>query len=312
MSDLAVIGYGPRGQQWADVARDAGFSQVFAVDPSPAARRVAEERGCVPVEHVDGLPPVDLAIVATPPAHHADAASLAMARAERLLIEKPVSLSSAGASRIREEAERNATNVRVIQNFRARPLEGAIATAIDGAGPIRRATTVVSRPLTGVPAHDASVEDGILWDFAVHFVDLQVMRFGGLPDHVRTVASEVDELPSYLCVFTWPDGRTWTLQIADSPAIYSSFELLESSTSAVRVLDSRVHVIERGRRPRRIRVRRRGRSEVDIMREMLTGESAGLVTVEDAAGVVAAIESIVRSMQTGSARASCAEETGQP
>jgi len=100
---IGVVGVGVQGQLHARALRDVRQAELVAVaDVSPRNRDWAEsELGVRAVPDIgDLLDDVDAVTICTPDHLHEDAALTALAAGKRVLLEKPMALSTAGCDRI--------------------------------------------------------------------------------------------------------------------------------------------------------------------------------------------------------------------
>ncbi|GAA3874845.1 Gfo/Idh/MocA family oxidoreductase [Streptomyces lannensis] len=108
---LALVGCGGFGAYVLDAVRDIpGLRVVACADPDGERARVLAERHgahvAASVEEVVGIPEVDVVVLATPPAAHADGAVTALRAGRHVFCEKPVAVTLEAAARVAEEASR--------------------------------------------------------------------------------------------------------------------------------------------------------------------------------------------------------------
>ncbi|AVH60181.1 Gfo/Idh/MocA family oxidoreductase [Streptomyces dengpaensis] len=108
---VALVGCGAFGTFVLDAIRDIPSLRVVAC--ADADRRRAETLAGrygaavhASVEDVAALPDVDVVVLATPPAAHADAAVAALRAGKHVFCEKPMALTVEDAARVAEEADR--------------------------------------------------------------------------------------------------------------------------------------------------------------------------------------------------------------
>ena len=108
---LALIGCGGFGAYVLDAVRDIpGLRVAVCADPDPdRARALAERHGAevlAGVEEAVASPGVDVVVLATPPAAHADAAVTALRAGKHVFCEKPIAVTLEDAARVAQEARR--------------------------------------------------------------------------------------------------------------------------------------------------------------------------------------------------------------
>lgn len=297
-----IVGFGPRGRTWAQIARRAGMSDVVVVETDPDARQGAARAGFTASESLERtVAAEDVAVVATPPANHAEVARQCMALGASVIVEKPLALSSAAARSVVERARAAGVRLAVVHNFRLRPLELAIDAGLERIGPPKSAIVATSRPRSGVPAHESALTHAPLWDYALHELDLLVGRFGGLPSTV--VANRRESGPDRLCSYSvslgWQDGRYAEYLLVEDPVLYSQYTWLAGASGAVRAVDGSVEIVSLAHRPRRIRVGRAPEPERRILQAVASGDPLPGLGPEDGVRAVALVEAAVRSVEAG-------------
>lgn len=297
---LLIVGYGQRGSTWGSVVGRARAAQVVAVaDPDAGARAAAEAKGHIAFPTVEEAlangPPVAAAIVASPPAVHAEQAVSCLGAGLAVLVEKPFALSVEDAAAVADAAAAAGRHAVAGHNFRHRPVERALrgALAAGRIGPLRAASIATARPAYAptfeMPDHAA------LWDLAVHHVDLLRLRFGGLPHTVETSVVEVSGTTTYSTRLTWEDRAVADHWLCEGASVHHHSEWLEGPGGALRALDGRASVVQAGRRPRRLRPPR-GREPEALLLDVLLGSSAVGFDAADAVETIAIVEAMVQSL----------------
>lgn len=117
----------------------------------------------------------DLVVICTPPHLHADQAVRALASGKDVLIEKPMALSGADATRITRTAEATGQRVGVCYTNRfRRDVETMIELALDGnLGELLFIQGSWLRR-NGVPGTNGARAVGVLWDLGAHLADIVV------------------------------------------------------------------------------------------------------------------------------------------
>jgi predicted dehydrogenase len=222
---VGIVGYGPLGgmgyHHGLGVTRTDGIELVAVVDPSLERRKAAETdfpgvRTYAALDELVEDDDVEIAFVATPPAHHVPV-TLALLRAgKHVACEKPLCLTVAEADRIIETAAASARTLTVHQNRRWDPDFVAIKRAV-GAGLLGEIFNVET--FVGGFAHpcrtwhsDAGVSGGAGYDWGSHHVDWVLQLLGGRPRIVQAqghkrVWHDVSNLDQIRVRMTWRDGR---------------------------------------------------------------------------------------------------------
>ncbi|MFE5375475.1 Gfo/Idh/MocA family protein [Streptomyces mirabilis] len=196
---LALIGCGGFGAYVLDAVRDIpGLRVVVCADPDrDRARALAERHGaavCTTVEEAVTLPGVDVVVLATPPAAHADAAVTALRAGKHVFCEKPIAVTLEAAARVAEEADR-APGVFVVDHvLRYNPIL-RLLQRLGGEGlldPLRRFAfeNDASDEDLG-PDHwfwDPARSGGIHIEHGVHFFDAASALMGSDPVEVQGTA----------------------------------------------------------------------------------------------------------------------------
>jgi predicted dehydrogenase len=222
---VGIVGYGPLGgmgyTHGLGVTRTEGLELVAVVDPSLERRKAAEAdfpgvRAYASIGELVNDDDVEVAFVATPPAHHA-ALTLALLRAgKHVACEKPLCLTMAEADQIVAAAAAGRRVLTVHQNRRWDPDFVAVR---------RAATTGVLGDVFNVEtfvggfAHpcrtwhsDAAVSGGTGYDWGSHHVDWVLQLLHGMPSVVQAhghkrVWHDVTNHDQLRVRMMWADGR---------------------------------------------------------------------------------------------------------
>jgi predicted dehydrogenase len=168
-------------------SRDVTIDSV--VDPNmDRARAIAARAGSPSIlsTHKELVGRVDLAIVATPNAHHERVTSDLLEAAVPVLVEKPMGRTVAECDRMLGAAARTDTLLAVGQDFRYFPVARFARDLFSSGllGPIRRVDvqqgTGSRWPYASTDALSPESGGGILLDFGVHLLDLLLWWLGDL------------------------------------------------------------------------------------------------------------------------------------
>jgi predicted dehydrogenase len=222
---VGIVGYGPLGgmgyHHGLGVTQTEGIELVAVVDPLLERRKAAETdfpgvRAYASLDELVSDDDVEVAIVATPPAHHA-ALTLTLLRAgKHVACEKPLCLTVAEADAIIAVAAANHRVLTVYQNRRWDPDFVAIRRAVASGllGEVFNVETFV-----GGYAHpcrtwhsDAAASGGAGYDWGSHHIDWVLQLLGGLPRLVQAhghkrVWHDVTNVDQLRVRMTWTDGR---------------------------------------------------------------------------------------------------------
>jgi predicted dehydrogenase len=198
-----------------------GVELVAVVDPSVERRKAAETdfpgvRTYASVTDLLSDDDVEVAFVATPPAHHA-ALSLDLLRAgKHVACEKPLCLTVAEADQLMATAAAHGRVLTVYQNRRWDPDFVAVRRAVDAGllGEIFNVETFVGgyeHPCRTWHS-DTTVSGGAGYDWGSHHVDWVVLLMGGAPRRVQAHAHkrvwhDVTNVDQLRVRMTWDDGR---------------------------------------------------------------------------------------------------------
>jgi predicted dehydrogenase len=234
---VGIVGYGPLGgmgyHRGSGVARTEGIELVAVVDPNVERRKAAETdfpgvRAYASVSDLVNDDDVEVALVATPPAHHVTL-TLALLRAgKHVACEKPLCLTVAEADQIIATAAASRRMLTVHQNRRWDPDFVALRRAVDAGllGEIFNVETFV-----GGYAHpcrtwhsDTAVSGGAGYDWGSHHVDWVLQLLGGVPRLVQAhghkrVWHDVTNHDQIRVRMTWADGREAEFLQSDIAAV---------------------------------------------------------------------------------------------
>ena len=222
---VGIVGYGPLGgmgyHHGTGVTRTEGLELVAVVDPNLERRKAAETdfpgvRAHASISELTSDDDVEVAFVATPPAHHV-ALTLALLRSGRhVACEKPLCLTVAEADQIVSTAAGSQRVVTVHQNRRWDAdfvaVRRAVATGL--LGDVFNVETFV-----GGFAHpcrtwhsDTAVSGGAGYDWGSHHVDWVLQLLEGMPRVVQAhghkrVWHDVTNHDQLRVRMTWADGR---------------------------------------------------------------------------------------------------------
>jgi predicted dehydrogenase len=171
---------------------------------------------------------VDVAIVATPPVHHAEIALDLLRAGKHVVVEKPMCLRLADADRLIETATEVGRTITVHQSRRWDTDWLAIRRVLDRGdlGEVFNIETFVGgfeHPCRAWHSEE-SVSGGAVYDWGSHHVDWIVQQYGSAPSRVLCTThtrvwhdtTNVDQLAVWM---QWPDGREATFRQSDVCAI---------------------------------------------------------------------------------------------
>jgi predicted dehydrogenase len=234
---VGIVGYGPLGgmgyYHGLGVTRTEGLELVAVVDPIMDRRKAAETdfpgvRAYASMSELVSDEDVEIAFVATPPAHHV-ALTLALLRAgKHVACEKPLCLTVAEADQITAAAAASERMLTVHQNRRWDPDFGAVRRAVATGllGDVFNVETFV-----GGFAHpcrtwhsDTAVSGGAGYDWGSHHVDWVLQLLDGMPSLVQAhghkrVWHDVTNHDQLRVRMTWADGREAEFFQSDIAAI---------------------------------------------------------------------------------------------
>jgi predicted dehydrogenase len=182
---VAVIGLGPRGQDWVrEVRAEPEYELVACVDSdADVLRRAAARLRLRPAHCFEDLRAAldaaacDAVIVATPAESHAAVCEAALARGLSVLVEKPFTLRLAEAVRLVRLAERRRAHLVVAQNYRyMRSYRTARRLISEGAlGEVGLLNWHYFRVPHEMAVSLARLAHSVLWGVGVHHLD--AMRY---------------------------------------------------------------------------------------------------------------------------------------
>ncbi|MDY0087848.1 MAG: Gfo/Idh/MocA family oxidoreductase [Coriobacteriia bacterium] len=207
MLKAAVIGAGNMGRHHIRILgrmSDVQFVGVVDLDVKRASHHAALVGGAV-FTHLDELPDVDFAIVATPTQEHLHTALALIDRGVSLMVEKPLAENPEDARRIAEAAD-----------------DAGVVLAV---GHVERFNAAVS-VLAGL-AHDPvmlsferlspytpRIKDSVVFDLMVHDLDLACWIAGAYPTRIEAMGTRVfsDSLDVASALLEFPSGCIASLQ----------------------------------------------------------------------------------------------------
>ncbi len=295
MSRLVIAGYGFRGRQWHDHAsghRD--FELAGVADPAPEAREHAERRGLRSWQGLDEAladAKPDAVIVASPPWEHAGHACSALGAGAAVLVEKPLALSAADATRVADAAAEAGLPALVGHNFRYRPTELALRSVLGQLGELRHMAVTSVRPAEATPAHMRSLAHAPLWDMGTHHLDLLRTRVGRAPDELSTL----HDGSTYVMRLEWSGGPSAVYSLHTGGPVFHHHEWLQGDAAGLSLQPGRLRLLSPTRRLRRVRVGRRDRAEARLLDALARGGEAAM-SARDAVATVAMVEAAVGSL----------------
>lgn len=234
---VAVVGYGPFGGMGylhgLAATETDGLTLVAAADNSPD--RLDAARGDFPElrGHDSGTSlaaddAVDIAIVATPPVHHAELALELLRAGKHVVVEKPMCLTTADADLLIKTANEVGRVISVHQSRRWDTDWLAIQRLIERGdlGGVFNIETFVGgfeHPCRAWHSED-TVSGGAVYDWGSHHIDWIIQHYGTAPKKVLCSAhtrvwhdtTNVDQLSVWM---QWADGREATFRQSDVCAI---------------------------------------------------------------------------------------------
>jgi predicted dehydrogenase len=219
---IGVVGYGAFGYRHGAASNATPGLRFAAVADSDARRRSEAARdfpAATVHEDADALlsdDAVDVVVIATPPASHADMAARALQAGRHVVVEKPLCLTSAGADRLLAVAADADRMLTVHQNRRWDPDFLAVRRAVDQGllGDVFNVETFVGgfeHPCRAWHS-EVSVSGGAVYDWGAHHLDWMLQLLGDFPTSVQTIrhkrvwhdVTNADQLRVRL---RWADGR---------------------------------------------------------------------------------------------------------
>ena len=193
---IGVVGLGFMGRTHARAWRAAGAEVVAVCDErrdALAAFEVAGARAWSCAEELLADPQVDVVSLCTPTPSHVDLAIAALAAGKHVLVEKPIAIRSADATRLADAAARARTLCMPAMCIRFWPGWSWLAERVR-AGTFGRVVSAAFRRLGTRPAwshgfyEDHARSGGALFDLHVHDADFVRWTLGA-PDGVTTGGS---------------------------------------------------------------------------------------------------------------------------
>jgi predicted dehydrogenase len=234
---VAVVGYGPFGGMGylhglASTETD-GMALVAAADSS--VERLDAARLDFPELHTHATASslaaddsVDIAIIATPPVHHAELALELLRAGKHVVVEKPMCLTTDDADRLIDTARDVGRMITVHQSRRWDTDWLALRRLIERGdlGSVFNIETFVGgfeHPCRAWHSED-SISGGAVYDWGSHHIDWIIQHYGTAPAKVLCSAhtrvwhdtTNVDQLSVWM---QWPDGREATFRQSDVCAI---------------------------------------------------------------------------------------------
>lgn len=234
---VAMVGYGPFGgmgyAHGLACTETDGLALAAAVDTSQDRLDAAlvdfpDLRTYLSAESAATDPDVDIAIIATPPVHHASLALEFLRAGKHVVVEKPMCMTVAEADELMAVA---AANDRVITVHQSRrwdrdylALRRAITTG--KLGDVFNIETFVGsfeHPCRAWHSEEA-ISGGAVYDWGSHHIDWILQLYGATPVNVLCSAhtrvwhdtTNVDQLSVWM---QWADGREATFRQSDIAAI---------------------------------------------------------------------------------------------
>lgn len=234
---VAVVGYGPFGGMGylhgLAATETEGLALVAAADSVPARLDAARNdfpdlRGHDSGTSLARDDAVDIAIVATPPVHHAGLALELLRAGKHVVVEKPMCLTTADADLLIATANEVDRTISVHQSRRWDTDWLAIRRLIDRGdlGGVFNIETFVGgfeHPCRAWHSED-TVSGGAVYDWGSHHIDWIIQHYGTAPQKVLCSAhtrvwhdtTNVDQLSVWM---QWADGREATFRQSDVCAI---------------------------------------------------------------------------------------------
>ncbi len=264
---VGIVGYGPHGgmgyAHGLACSETEGLRLVAAADTVPerldaAALDFPDIRRHPDAAGIAGDADVEVAIVATPPASHAELAQQLLRAGKHVVLEKPMCLTTAEADRLMAEAERLGRVLTVYQSRRWDRDFLALREAVESGavGDVFAIETFVGgfeHPCR-LWHSDERVSGGAVYDWGSHHVDWILRLHGGPPVRVMAVAHkrawlDVTNADQVSVWMGWADGREATFRQSDLAAIRRPKFYVQGTRGTIEghYRPIRTEAIERGR-----------------------------------------------------------------
>ncbi|MBK5210892.1 MAG: Gfo/Idh/MocA family oxidoreductase [Coriobacteriia bacterium] len=180
----AVIGAGRMGRNHIRImSQHPDVEIVGVVDPDTVhAKEVAAPWGAPVFATIEELPEIDVAIVVTPTQYHADAALKLMERGVHLLIEKPLAQNPEVAKQLVETAHAKGLTLAVGHVERFNPAVSTLKKLLHEPKMI-----LIER----LSPYTPRIKDSVIYDLAIHDIDLACWLAGGNPVKVEAIGMSV-------------------------------------------------------------------------------------------------------------------------
>ncbi len=234
---VAVVGYGPFGGMGylhgLAATETEGLALVAAADNAPERLTAAQKDFPDLTPHTDGAslaadPDVDIAIIATPPAFHAELGLELLRAGKHVVVEKPMCLRTEDADLLMATATDMDRTITVHQSRRWDQDWLAVRRVI-GQGRIGEVFNIETfvgsfeHPCRAWHSED-SISGGAVYDWGSHHIDWIIQQYGVAPQRVLCSAhtrvwhdtTNVDQLSVWM---QWADGREATFRQSDVCAI---------------------------------------------------------------------------------------------
>lgn len=203
----AVVGSGNIGKHHVRILGAMPDVELLAVVDSDTDRAQSQARAveATALPSIEGLPEVDIAVVATPTHLHLEMASELMHRGTHVLVEKPLAATPEDAEELVRLAAAKGIVLAVghVERFNA---------AVNLVG------NLVSEPLMvsfeRLSPYTPRIQDSIVFDLMVHDLDLACWLAGGYPTSVAAIGARVfsDTFDVCSAVLGFDSGCLVTLQ----------------------------------------------------------------------------------------------------
>jgi predicted dehydrogenase len=186
---IAVIGCGYWGQNHVRTLSELGALFAVADKDQARAEALAETFGVEVLSPQEVLedPRIDAVVLALPPQLHAEFALATIAAGKHVLVEKPIALNPADATRVAESGKTAGLVVMTGHVLRFHPAFETLAGMV-AAGELGKLQYVHSHRVGLGKFH---TENDALWDIAPHDLSLILALTGEEPDDIRGEGSAV-------------------------------------------------------------------------------------------------------------------------